>query len=118
MSALGRKISITGTPPNCTVEIDGTPTEIMSLDLHLDGNSLPSVVITPPVFEVDVYLEGKVELDEKTKSTLKALGWTPPEDMLTYRDVQPADVDIEKWIRINPQAFEAWVRKWNRINGR
>lgn len=79
MSAPGRNIKITGTPPNCAIEIDGRLTEVMSLDLHLDGNSLPTLVITPPVFDVDVYLEGKVDLDENTKRTLLALGWLSPE---------------------------------------
>lgn len=72
------KIKISGAPGRYAVEIDGKPTEVMSLDIHMDGGSLPELTIRPPIFDVDVYIEGDVRLDNQTARTLIALGWTPP----------------------------------------
>lgn len=37
--------------------------------------------------------------------------------LAVYRDEQPDDDAIRRWIRLNPQEFERWVRMQNRING-
>lgn len=73
-----RQIKITGTPPGCLVEIDGQAAVVMALDLHLDAQSLPQLTIQPDVYDVDIYIEGDVQLDEQTVRMLMALGWTPP----------------------------------------
>ena len=74
------KVSITGVPPACMIEIDGQLIRARSADLHLDPNSLPLLTIAPVVYDLDVETEAVVRVDEKTKRTLQALGWTPPPD--------------------------------------
>lgn len=72
------QLKITGTPPNCTITLDGQQLRVVSLDLHIDGESLPRLIVQPDVLGVDVYTEGGIEVDAETARTLIALGWTPP----------------------------------------
>lgn len=73
------KISITGTPPNLEVKVDGVPLPVTSADLHVDCESLPRLTVSCPGFGVDVETQALVELDEFTVRTITALGWLPPE---------------------------------------
>ena len=105
------KVSITGTPPKCIVKVNGEPIAVTSVDLHLDCESLPQAVISLPVLEdVDVETEADIAVDERTRLALLRLGWTPPGE-------QPDDKAIELWISVNPQKFEAWFLRRQRIHG-
>jgi hypothetical protein len=74
-----KKIKITGTPSNWLVEIDGVPLPAASIDLHMDCDSLPELAVRAPLYDVGVYIEGNVKLDEMSRHTVLALGWTPPD---------------------------------------
>lgn len=76
------QVRITGSGPlsQCTVELDGREIEAAGVEVRLEGGSLPQVVVRPNVLDIDVHVEGGVRVDENTRLTLLALGWTPPEE--------------------------------------
>jgi hypothetical protein len=90
-------LKITGKPPMCVVEVDGKPVDLMSLDLHIDAESLPEAIVRPAVIDVDVETEATVGTDERTAATLLALGWTPPAELQPIRKISYplADDEIE-----------------------
>lgn len=109
-----RQIRLTGSPPKCTLEIDGQVIPFMGIDLHVDCESVPTAAVRLPVFDADVTTEGDVAVDEHTRKVLLALGWLPPEhETITYRDCQhPAIKAISDRLEQSDEALSAaWLRK-------
>lgn len=85
-----RKVSIDLAPglTNGHVQIDGDPVRgVRGVTVHADVNSIPTVTLDVIVRAAEFNGEAHVDVPEKTRETLIALGWTPPAEQATSSEI-------------------------------